>query len=92
MKHSQDYYNQLAVATQRVKEKTHQDSIIADANIRTLHSYCRNHNIPKPKGLFTKRCPRDNSILKRTEMKTGGYNGCIYYDYYVCPKCDYEYA
>jgi hypothetical protein len=44
--------------------------------------------IPKPKGIFTKRCPIDNTKPQH-EGFTVHYGG---YDYYKCPVCEYEYT
>lgn len=49
-------------------------------------------NIPKPRGLFRKRCPVDDSILEVIIVEYSSWFNNYKSKIYYCPNCDYEYV
>ena len=47
----------------------------------------------KPPGPFTGKCYCGRElILRKTKPYTATRDGHLYYDYYYCPKCKFNYA
>lgn len=79
-------YEKIAKENEENEERTRKriaDRIAELDRINRLASI-----IPRPKGIFWKRCPKCNSILKR---ETTWINTCECYRSFKC-ECEYEYV